>query len=57
VRNIEIERGITPRALADEDTIVPDSSQHFTAGEFFKDAGGLIAVCLGLGLLMGILLG
>ena len=57
MRNIEIERGITPRALADEDTIVPDSSQHFTAGEFFKDAGGLIAVCLGLGLLMGILLG
>lgn len=44
-------------ALTDEDTIVANSSPCFTPEEFFKDAGVIIAFCLGLGLLMHVLLG
>jgi hypothetical protein len=57
VRNINIERDVGPRSVAVEDTIVRDSNSEFTAGEFFKEAGEVIAVCLGLGLLTQILLG
>jgi hypothetical protein len=57
VRNIHIEAGMRQRALDVEDTVVENSSPRFTAGEFFKDAGGIIAICLGLGLLMQVLLG
>ena len=34
-----------------------ESADEFTPAEFFKDAGRVIAVCLGLGLLMQLLLG
>jgi hypothetical protein len=57
VRNIDIAQSGTPRALGVDQTNVPDSDASFTPGDFFKDAGTLIAVCLGLGLLMRILLG
>ncbi len=57
MRNIHIEAGMRQRALDVEDTVVENSSPRFTAGEFFKDAGGIIAICLGLGLLMQVLLG
>lgn len=57
VRNIEIEGAMRRHALTDEDTIVANSSPCFTPEEFFKDAGVIIAFCLGLGLLMHVLLG
>jgi hypothetical protein len=57
VRNIEIEGDLTRRDLVAEDRLVADSPRQFTSGDFFKDAGGVIAFCLGLGLLMQVLLG
>jgi hypothetical protein len=34
-----------------------DPGVRFTPGQFFKEAGTLIAICLGLGLLAQIVLG
>jgi hypothetical protein len=57
VKNIHVARDMRPHDLEYEDKSVFDSVTPFTPGEFFKDAGTVIAVCLGLGLLMRILLG
>jgi hypothetical protein len=56
VKNIHIAPDADHRVLDDEAPADQDSAAHFTPGKFFKEAGTLIAVCLGLGLLMQILL-
>jgi hypothetical protein len=56
VRNAEIARHPNPRVL---DEANPDDLPvaRFTPGQFFREAGALIAVCLGLGLFVQTLLG
>ena len=57
VKNIKFDGDVNKHALAPGTTIIPDSNREYTPGEFFRDAGTLIAVCLGLGLAMQVLLG
>lgn len=57
MRNIHIARDARPRALDAEKPIVDHFGPRFTPGEFFKDAGTVIAVCLVLGVIMQVLLG
>ena len=54
---LDIARGVGPRGFDDEAVTSHDSGARFTPGQFFREAGTLIAVCLSLGLLMRILLG
>ena len=56
VRNIDIAGDLERSAPRDEAALAGDLS-NFTPAEFFKEAGTVIAVCLGLGLLMQLLLG
>jgi hypothetical protein len=56
VRNIDIAGDLQRSAPRDEAAVAGDRNK-FTPGEFFKDAGMVIAVCLGLGLLMQLVLG
>jgi hypothetical protein len=57
VKNLHIVHDAIPRAPDVARTSATDRGAGFTSTEFFKDAGTVIAVCLGLGLLMRILLG
>jgi hypothetical protein len=45
--------GAVERNVASDDA---HEASQFTPAAFFKDAGAIIAVCLGLGLLMQVLL-
>ena len=54
--NIDIAGDLQRSAPQDEAAWAGDMDE-FTPAEFFKDAGAVIAVCLGLGLLMQLLLG
>jgi len=57
VKNLHIVHDAMLRTPDIERTINADREAVFTPGEFFRDAGTLIAVCLGLGLLTRVLLG
>jgi|HubBroStandDraft_1064217.scaffolds.fasta_scaffold13705_4 hypothetical protein len=57
VRNANLARDASPHALETEDTVAADLNTRFTPGQFFREAGMIIAVCLGLGLLFQLLLG
>jgi hypothetical protein len=56
MRNIDIAGDLQRSVPRDEAALACDLDE-FTPAEFFKDAGAVIAVCLGLGLLMQLLLG
>ena len=56
VRNIDI-AGDLQRSAPQDDAALAGDLDQFTPAAFFKDAGTVIAVCLGLGLLMQLLLG
>ena len=57
MRNLPGEHADRPRAFDVEGGNAADRGAGFTPAEFFRDAGTLIAGCLGLGLLMQMLLG
>jgi hypothetical protein len=57
VRNIDIAGDLQRSAPQGEAALVTGDLGQFTPAEFFRDAGTVIAVCLGLGLLMQLLLG
>ena len=57
MRNPDFARDARPHAFDDEDTVTHDEGERFTPGQFCKEAGTIIAVCLGLGLLVQIVLG
>jgi hypothetical protein len=50
-------RSNVPDAVDDEETFPSGSGARFTPGQFFREAGTIIAVCLGLGMLIQIVLG
>jgi hypothetical protein len=56
MRNIDIAVDLQSSAPRDKAALA-NGLEKFTPAQFFKDAGTLIAVCLGLGFLMQILLG
>jgi hypothetical protein len=43
--------------LDDSDSAVQDADTDFTPGQFLRDAGGFVSICLVLGLLMRLLFG
>jgi len=45
------------RVFDDADNAVRDTVTDFTPGQFLRDAGGFISICLVLGLLMRLLFG
>lgn len=57
MKNFDIARDVRRRDLHGETAFAGDSDAQFTPADFLKDAGILIAVCLGLGLLMRVLVG
>jgi hypothetical protein len=57
VKNLTVVRDVGQPTRNDEAVFAGDADTRFTPGEFFRDAGTVIAVCFGLGLLMQILLG
>jgi hypothetical protein len=57
VRNIDIAGDLQRAALQDDEAALAGNRDEFTPAEFLKDAGIVIAVCLGLGLLMQLVLG
>jgi hypothetical protein len=61
VKNISfaqlLDRRLDRRAADETQAGIQDPVARFTPGQFFKEAGTLIAVCLGLGLLTQILMG
>lgn len=57
MKNVNIAADLAPRARSQADAFSGESGARPTPADFFKDAGTVIAVCLGLGLLMQILLG
>jgi hypothetical protein len=57
VRNPDFAGDARPHVLDDEDMFTHDEGERFTPGQFFKEAGSIVAVCLGLGLLVQIVLG
>jgi hypothetical protein len=57
VKIANIARDVRPHALDNGHMMSRDSGAAFTPGRFFLEAGTLIAICLGLGLLMRVLLG
>jgi hypothetical protein len=56
MRNIHI-AGDLQRSAPQEQAALAGDRDAFTPSEFFKDAGTVIVVCLGLGLLMQLVLG
>jgi hypothetical protein len=56
MRNIDIAVDLQSSAPRDKAALA-NGLDKFTPAQFFKDAGTLIVVCLGLGFLMQILLG
>jgi hypothetical protein len=57
VRNASLAREAAPHAFDNEDTVTSATNARFTPGQFFREAGTIIAICLGLGLLFQLLLG
>jgi hypothetical protein len=57
VKNLNVVRDVGQSARNDEAMFASASGARFTSAEFFTDAGTVIAVCLGLGLLMRLVLG
>jgi hypothetical protein len=57
VRNASLPHDAAPHVFDQEDTVPSDPNARFTPGQFFREAGTIIAVCLGLGLLFQLLLG
>jgi hypothetical protein len=57
VKNADFARDARSHTLDDEDMITLEEGERFTPGQFFKEAGTIVAVCLGLGLLVQIVLG
>jgi hypothetical protein len=57
VRDAGLPHDATPHAFDNEDTDASDPNTRFTPGQFFREAGTIIAVCLGLGLVFQLLLG
>jgi hypothetical protein len=56
MKHIDIARDLERTEPQDATAVAGDLGQ-FTPAEFFKDAGTVIAVCLGLGLMMQLVLG
>jgi hypothetical protein len=56
VKNANIVRSDEPFLLEVERTAIQETDQQFTPGDFFREAGTVIAACLALGLLMQLLL-
>jgi hypothetical protein len=56
VRNANIAQDVRQHALDAASTTSRDDPAQFTPGQFFREAGAVIAVCLALGLLAHILL-
>jgi hypothetical protein len=57
VSNIDIARHGRPRALNEAGAAGNDAGERFTPGQFFKEAGTVVAACLVLGVLAQLLLG
>lgn len=55
MKNLNFARDARPHAL--DDQVTGDGDARFTPGQFFKEAGTIIAVCLALGLIVQIVLG
>lgn len=56
VKNASPARSDEPFLLDVERTAIQETHEQFTPGDFFREAGTVIAVCLALGLLMQFLL-
>lgn len=56
VKNASPARSDEPFLLEVERTAIQETHEPFTPGDFFREAGTVIAVCLALGVLMQILL-
>ena len=56
VKNASPARSGEPFLLEVERTSTQETPEQFTPGDFFREAGTVIAVCLALGLLMQFLL-
>ena len=56
LKNASPARSDEPFLLDVERTAIQETHEQFTPGDFFKEAGTIIAVCLALGLLMQFLL-
>jgi hypothetical protein len=56
VKNANPAQSDEPFLLEVERTAVSETDEQFTPGDFFHEAGTVIAVCLALGVLMQLLL-
>jgi hypothetical protein len=56
MKNASPARSDEPFLLGVERTAIQETHEQFTPGDFFREAGTMIAVCLVLGLLMQLLL-
>ncbi len=56
MKNANPARSHEPFLLEVERTAVSETDEQFTPGDFFQEAGTVIAVCLALGVLMQLLL-
>jgi hypothetical protein len=56
VKNASPARSDEPFLLEVKRTAIQETHEQFTPGDFFREAGTMIAVCLVLGLLMQLLL-
>jgi hypothetical protein len=56
VKNASPARSDEPFLLEVERTATQEAHEQFTPGDFFREAGTVIAACLALGLLMQFLL-
>jgi hypothetical protein len=57
VKNVNVARGVRSHDFDQQQALSHDSGIRFTPGQFFKEAGTVIAVCLVLGLVAQVLLG
>jgi hypothetical protein len=57
VKNLHFEQNVQPVTRQNDVALDDGSGAQFTPADFFKEAGTIIAACLGLGLLMQVLLG
>ena len=56
MKNASPARSDEPFLLEVKRTAIQETHEQFTPGDFFREAGTMIAVCLVLGLLMQLLL-
>jgi hypothetical protein len=56
VKNANVVQSDEFRTLDTKPTVNQDTDRHFTPGDFFREAGVVIAVCLALGAFFQILL-